>query len=74
MSIFTHHNTCINVLDVIISTIRTDEFIVDKFKVLEQRTKKDGEQKPSVHIKDFEHPKNIKFVPISFDDTRHLNK
>lgn len=86
MSDFTHHNTCINLLDLLIETDPTKtpkSAVDDKFNLLNGNAKEldDNVQvkvQQSLHplkpriVTSLNHPKNVTFIPIMLDDRRHL--
>ena len=89
MSYFTHHNTCVNVIDIIIESNPrnfTNTPLIDKFKLVQPQKSLDDSieimtcdlhsaklsgfpQGPESRVV---HPTNVKFLPIVFDDRRHL--
>ncbi|KAJ3304218.1 hypothetical protein HDV03_002955 [Kappamyces sp. JEL0829] len=87
MNEFTHHNTCINLVDVI---IESDPAYFPTTPLLDIHNLLGGHQqqelddnvhiatrtpvspKPHIEIPALQHPPNLKFVPIFLDDTRHL--
>jgi hypothetical protein len=89
MNEFTHHNTCINLLDVIIHkeiAVDIEDPILDTYGSLKgikidlddtvhisPGSVHPKKTTPTVEIPKLMHPKNLQIVPVLLDDIRHLS-